>query len=104
MGAAPLQVAPGRGVAHLGPSKVSPPSHLLSLSQKTPEIFSKLEFLLPIFDLFAQPIFVADFWRDCSPVCSSSACLIRFLIGGLYLEYFATVGDWLCELACLFYA
>src|SRR3954465_15019440 len=98
---------PRCSVAHLGLSKVPPPSHLLSLSLKTPENFLKLEFLLfllPIFYLLAQPIFVTDFWRECSLVCASSACPIRFLISGLYLEYFATVGDMLCELACLFYA
>ena len=46
----------------------------------------------------------ADFWRDCSLVCASSACPIRFLIGRLYLEYFAAIGVRLCELVCLFYA
>src|SRR4051812_47459699 len=46
-----------------------PPIHLLYLSRKTPKNFLKIEFLLfllPIFDLLAQAIFVADFWRDCS--------------------------------------
>src|SRR3954469_23286165 len=92
---------------HLWPSKLSPSSHFFLSPKKTPENFLKIEFLLfllPIFDLLAQPIFAADFWRDCSLVCASSACPIRFVIGRLYLEYFATVGVRLCELSCLFYA
>jgi len=75
VGVASPQVAPSWGVAHLGPSKVPPPSHLLSLSRKTPENFLKPEFLLFLlvnFDLLAQPIFAADFWRDCTLVCISS--------------------------------
>ena len=66
---------------------------------------SKLQFIaqnrvlamlaLDFFDLLAHPIFAADFWRDCSLVCASSACPIRFLIGRLYLEYFVDVGDML---------
>src|SRR3954466_10539660 len=95
------------GCYNLWPSKMPPPSHLLSLSRKTPENFIKIEFLLfllPIFDLLSQPIFAADFWRDCSLVCASSACPIKFVIGRLYLDYFAAIGDRLCELSCLFYA
>lgn len=94
-------------LAHLGPSRLPPQSHLLSLSRKTPENLLKLKFLLfllAIFDLLVQPISCADFWRDCSLVCASSTCPIRFVIGRLYLEYFATIGDRLFELACLFYA
>ena len=106
-GTASPQVASGRGVAHLGPFKVPPPRHLLSLSRKTPENFLKLVFLmfLPvIFDLLIQPISSADFLRDCSLVCASSTCPIRFVIGSLYLEYFAAIGNRLFEIACLFYA
>src|SRR3954464_10543850 len=99
-----LVVAPRRGLAHLGPSRLPPQSHLLSLSRKTPENLLKLEFLLfllAIFDLLVQPISSADFWRDCSLVCASSTCPIRFVVSRLYLEYFATVGDRLFELhAC----
>ena len=107
VGATYLVVAPRGGLTHLDPSRLPPQSHLLSLSRKTPENLLKLEFLLfllAIFDLLVQPISSADFWRVCSLVCASSTCPIRFVIGRLYLEYFAAIGDRLFELACLFYA
>src|SRR3954465_12330742 len=95
VGAAYLWAAP-RGLAHLGPSRLPPQNHLLFLSRKTPENLLKLVFLLfllAIFDLLVQPISSADFFRVCSLVCASSTCPIRFVIGRLYLEYFATIGD-----------
>ena len=64
-------------------------------------------FLLPIrmiFDLLAQPTFAAQIWSVCSSVCDSSIHPSRILFSGLYLEYFAAVGDRLSEFACLFYA
>ena len=63
-----------------------------------------LLFFLVIFDLLAQPIFAAEIWGICSPVCDSSDYPSRILFGGVFLEYFGTVGDRLCELTCLIYA
>jgi hypothetical protein len=60
-------------------------------------------FLLTIFNLLAQPIFAAEIWCICSPVCDSSDCPGRILFSGVYLEYFSTIGDRLNEFACLFY-
>jgi hypothetical protein len=62
-----------------------------------------LLFLLVIFDLLAQPIFAAEIWSICSPVCDSSDCPSRILFSGLFLEYFSNVGDRLSEFASLFY-
>ena len=66
---------------------------------------SKLQFIaqncvlsvlaLDFFDLLAQPIFLAEIWSNCSLVCDSSPCPSRFVFSGLYVEYFAAVGDWL---------
>ena len=55
------------------------------------------------FDLLSQPIFAADIWIICSLVCDSFDYPSRILFSCVYLEYFGTVGDMLCELACLFY-
>ena len=52
----------------------------------------------------AQPIFAAEIWINCSPVCDSSDYPNRILFSGVSLDYFAAVGDRLSELACLFYA
>ena len=46
-----------------------------------------------ILDLFAQPIIFAENWCKPSPVCDSFTPPIRILIGFVYVEYFATVGD-----------
>jgi hypothetical protein len=54
-------------------------------------------FLLKIFDLLAQPIFAAEIWSICSPVCDSFDCPSRILFGGVFLEYFSTIGDRLNE-------
>ena len=56
------------------------------------------------FDLLAQPIFAAEIWGICSPVCDSSDDPSRILFGGVFLEYLDTVGGRLCELTCLIYA
>ena len=66
-------------------------------------LLSKLQFIaqnrvlsvlsLNFFDLLAQPIFLAEIWSICSLVCDSSPCPSRFVFSGLYLEYFAAVGD-----------
>ena len=56
------------------------------------------------FDLLPQPIFAAEIWSICSLVCDSSIHPNGIMFGGLYLEYFAIVGDRLSEVACLFYA
>jgi hypothetical protein len=55
------------------------------------------------FDLLAQPIFGAEIWSNCSPVCDSSDCPSRILFGGVFLEYFSTIGVRINEFACLFY-
>jgi hypothetical protein len=52
-----------------------------------------LLFFLAIFDLLAQPIFVAEIWSICSPVCDSFDCPIRILFSGVFLEYFSSIGD-----------
>ena len=85
----------------------SPTYHLLPLARPKPFPSKKLVFLLLIvvdFDLLAQPIFAAEIWSICSSVCDSSIHPSGILFGGLYLEYFAVVGDRLSEFACLFYA
>jgi hypothetical protein len=77
-----------------------------SLSQKNITPLLKLVFLLfllTIFDLLAQPIFAAEIWSICSPVCDSSDCPSRILFSEVFLKYFSTVGDRLSELACLLY-
>ena len=56
------------------------------------------------FDLLAQPTFVAEIWSICSSVCDSSIHPSGILFSGVFLEYFAAVGDRLSEFACLFYA
>ena len=66
----------------------------------------KLVFLLlslSIFDLLAQPIFAAEIWSICSPVCDSSIYPSGILFNGVFLEYFAAIGDMLSEFSCLFY-
>ena len=83
-------VSPG---AHQAPHMVSflP---ILSLSRLfTPPLPKPvfLLFLLEIFDLLAQPIFSAEIWIICSPVCDSSVCPIKILNGVVYLEYYAGV-------------
>ena len=90
---------------HLAPHLFS---HLPLLPLARPKTFpsKKLMFLLPIFvdfDLLAQPIFAAEIWSVCSSVCDSSFHPSGILFSGLYLEYFAVVGDRLSEFACLFY-
>jgi hypothetical protein len=55
------------------------------------------------FDLLAQPVFAAEIWSICSPVCDSFDCPSRILFSGVFLEYFSTIGDRLNEFACLFY-
>ena len=89
---------PGPPLTHLPLISFSHPTH-------TPPLF-KLVFLLLLlefFDLLAQPIFVAEIWTICSPVCDSSMYPSRILFSRVYLEYFAAVGDLLSEYACLFY-
>jgi hypothetical protein len=79
---------------------------LHSLSRKTSTSLLKpmfLLFLFAIFDLLAQPIFVAEIWSICSLVCDSFDCPSRILFSGVFLEYFNTIGDRLSEFACLFY-
>ena len=55
-----------------------------------------------ILDLLAQPIFAAEIWGICSPVCDSSDHPNRILFSGLYLEYFAAVDVMLSEFKCVF--
>jgi hypothetical protein len=54
------------------------------------------------FDLLAQPIFTAEIWSICSPVCDSFDCPSRILFSGVFLEYFSSIGDMWIEFACLF--
>jgi hypothetical protein len=78
--------------------------HSLSPKNSTPLLKPMfLLFLIMIFDLLAQPIFAAEIWSICSPVCESSDCPSRILFSGVFLEYLSTVGDSLSEFACLFY-
>ena len=81
-------------------------SFSFSLPKNTIPLFEHefLLLLLAIFDLLAQPIIPAEIWSICSSVRDSSIHPSGILFGGLYLEYFAVVGDRLSEVACLFYA
>jgi hypothetical protein len=104
------QATPGRAVAWCGAPLalhlfIHLPLHSLS-RPNTPPLLKLvfLLFLLAIFDLLAQPIFAAEIWGICSPVCDSSEYPSRILFSGVFLEYFGTVGDRLSEFACLFYA
>ena len=94
-------VAPG---AHQAPHMVSFLPILSLPWHFTPPLpkLAFLLFLLKIFDLLAQPIFSAEIWIVCSPVCDSSDYPIKILNGFVYLEYFSAVGDLFSELACLF--
>ena len=104
------RATPGRALARCGtpwPSTYLPHSHTPAHTRRTPPTCSKHEFLLlvfPIFDLFAQPPICSEIWSICSLVCDSPVHPSRILSSGVHLEYFATVGDMLCELACLIYA
>ena len=95
--------------AQVGPTwtfTTSPTYHLLPLARPKPFPSKKLVFLLPIsvyFDLLAQPIFAAEIWSNCFSVCDSSIHPSGILFSGLFLEYFAAIGDRLSEFACLFY-
>jgi hypothetical protein len=99
----------GRAVALCGPPGpplILPPAISLSLSRKNTTPLLKPMFLLSllvIFDLLAQPIFAAEIWSICSPVCDSFDCPSRILFSGVFLEYFSTIGDRWNEFACLFY-
>ena len=57
------------------------------------KLFSRVLAVLEhgIFDLFAQPISVAETWLNCSPVCDSSVYPSRILFGIVFLEYFTAV-------------
>jgi hypothetical protein len=80
------------------------PLHSLSRKIFTPLLKPvSLLFLIMIFNLLAQPIFAAEIWSICSPVCDSSDCPSRILFSGVFLEYFSTIGDRLNEFACLLY-
>jgi hypothetical protein len=71
-----------------------PPLHQLSRNISTPQLKPVfLLFFLAIFDLLAQPIFAAEIWSICSPVCDSFDCPIRILFSGVFLEYFSSIGD-----------
>ena len=104
------RATPGRACARWGtpwPSTYLPHSLSLPLTRETLSSSSKHEFLLlllPNFDLFAQPLISAEIWSNCSLVCDSPVHPSRILSSGVHLEYFAAVGDMLCELACLIYA
>jgi hypothetical protein len=102
----PILAAPWHGVGPPGPPLILSPAIPLSLSRENTTPLLKpvfLLFLLRIFDLLAQPIFAAEIWSICSPMCDSFDCPSRILFSGVFLEYFSTVGDRLSEFACLFY-
>ena len=107
-GAGHLWAAPMPGVGPSSPPLIPLPLSLsLSLTRKTPSSSSKHEFLLlllPNFDLVAQPLISAEIGSICFPICDSSVHPSRILFSGVFLEYFAAVGDMLSELACLIYA
>jgi hypothetical protein len=87
------------------PHFIIPSSHFLLSPEKTRTRFFSLVFLLKssrFLDLFAQPRFLSEIWHICSSVCDSSNHPSRILFGGVYLEYFAAVGNMFSELACLF--
>ena len=50
-----------------------------------------------------NPTILDEISSKTSPVCYSSTPPIRILNGFVYVEYFAAVGDYLYELACLIY-
>jgi hypothetical protein len=100
---------PGRAVAWCGDPlalhlPLHPPLHSLSRNIFTPYLKPMfLLFLLAIFNLLAQPIFAAEIWSICSPICDSFDCPSRILFSRVFLEYFSTIGDRLNEFTCLFY-
>ena len=92
----------GRGVgrapmgcgSHKAPQEVSlPPLSLFFPAKLDQKLFSRVLAVLEhgIFDLFAQPISVAETWLICSPVCDSSVYPSRILFGVVFLEYFTAV-------------
>ena len=100
-----MPAAPGHEEGPPGPSTYSPSSPLfLSPDQTHPNrMFSCACCSCPrIFDLLAQPIFVAEIWGIHSPVCDSSDYPSRILFGGLYVEYFPDVDIMFSEFECLF--
>jgi hypothetical protein len=88
----PSLAAPWHGEGPPGPPLTSPPSlHSLSRNISTPQLKPVfLLFFLAIFNLLAQPIFVAEIWSICSPVCDSFDCPIRILFSGVFLDYFSS--------------
>ena len=114
---APQGGTPPAGAAKEGgapPCGVGPslPHFAISFSQnllspeKTRTKFLSLVFLLKnsrFFDLLAQPRFLFEIWHIYSLVCDSFNPPSRILFGGVYLAYFAAVGNMFSELACLFY-
>ena len=79
-----------------GPPLTLSPATFFSLPSKLQFIAQNRVFAvlaLDFFDLLAQPIFVAEILSTCSLVCDSSPCPSRFVFSGLYVEYFAAVGD-----------
>ena len=74
-GAASKGGAPPCGEGPTWPSTHSSTYHSTLFDGKTHHHCSNpsfLLFLLEIFDLLAQPIFAAEIWSICSPVCDSS--------------------------------
>ena len=106
-GAASKGGAPPCGEGPSWPHSVIPSTHSTLSPEKTRTSLFSLAFSPEssgFLDLLAQLRFLSEIWHICSPVCDSSAHPSRILFGGVYLEYFAILGDRLCELACLIYA
>ena len=92
----------GRGVGRaplwcgspMAPQEVSlPPLSFILPAKLDQKLCSRVLAVLEhgIFDLFAQPISVAETWLNCSPVCDSSVYPSRILFGVVFLEYFTAV-------------
>ena len=78
-----LAAAKGRLCPLEGPTRWAA-SHIPSLSRKITPTLLKHEFLplsAGIFDLFVQPIILAEIWSKSSPVCDSFTPPIRILNG-----------------------
>ena len=103
--AAGVLAAPWHGVGPTWPSTHPSSSHFFLSPEQAHHHCSNPCYCCScsrFFDLLAQPLFAAEIWINCSPVCDSSDYPNRILFSCLYLWHFGTVGDMLLELACLF--
>ena len=80
--------------SHMAPQEVSlPPLSFFLPAKLDQKSFSRVLAVLELesFNLFAQPISVAETWLVCSPVCDSFVYPSSILFGVVFLEYFAAV-------------